>query len=113
VLRARPAPVPLLALPCGAMSYNIRAVTVGAVQNLEHHEATLSCWGCSPSLPPLKGSRSTPLEHLPQGKGRLRDGAFDPCSTFVEFFKLFGLLSLPRRSQRYLLGFGVGGHTSR
>ena len=38
-----PAPIALLALSCRAMSYNIRAVTVGAAQDLEHHEATLSC----------------------------------------------------------------------
>jgi hypothetical protein len=42
VIRVRPAPIPLLALPCRAMSHNIRALTVGAVQYLENHEATLA-----------------------------------------------------------------------
>jgi hypothetical protein len=31
VIRARPAPIPLLVLPCRAMSHNIRAVTVRTV----------------------------------------------------------------------------------
>ena len=44
VLRARPAPIPLLALPCRAMSHNIGALTMGAVQDLDHHDATRSCW---------------------------------------------------------------------
>jgi hypothetical protein len=34
----------LLALPGRAMSHNIGAVTVGAVQDLDHHDATRSCW---------------------------------------------------------------------
>ena len=32
--------VPLLALPCLAMADNIRAVTVGTMQDLKDHEAT-------------------------------------------------------------------------
>ena len=36
VIRARPAPIPLLALPCRAMSHNIGAFTMGAVQDLDH-----------------------------------------------------------------------------
>ena len=43
-LRAGVAPIALLALPCRAMAHNIGAVTVGAVQDLDHHEATRSCW---------------------------------------------------------------------
>jgi len=43
-LRAGAAPIALLALPCRAMSHNIGAVTVGAVQDLDHHDATRSCW---------------------------------------------------------------------
>jgi hypothetical protein len=43
----------------------------------------------------------------PQGKGRLRYGAFDPCPTFVELFERFRLLSFPCRLQCHLLGFGV------
>ena len=31
---ARPAPIPLLALPCRAMAYNIRPMTMRAVQHL-------------------------------------------------------------------------------
>ncbi len=65
MIRARPAPIPLLALPCRTMSHHIRALTVRAVQDLDHHEATLACWGFSPSHPLLKGSRSTSLKHLP------------------------------------------------
>ena len=63
VLRARPAPIPLLALPCRAMSHNIGALTMGAVQDLDHHDATRSCWVFL-SYPLIKNSRSTPLEHL-------------------------------------------------
>jgi hypothetical protein len=65
VIRARPAPIPLLALPGRAMSHNISALTVGAMQDLDHHEATLMRWGFATSPPLIKGSRSTPLEHLP------------------------------------------------
>src|SRR5712692_5681693 len=42
VIWARTAPIPLLALPCRAMSHNIRAVTVGAVEYFENHDTTLS-----------------------------------------------------------------------
>ena len=38
------APIALLALPGRAMPHNIGAVTVGAVQDLDHHAATRSCW---------------------------------------------------------------------
>jgi hypothetical protein len=65
VLWARTAPIPLLALPRHAMSHNIRALTVGAVQYLKTHESTLSHWSFSASHPRIKDSRSTPLEHLP------------------------------------------------
>src|SRR2546428_6113761 len=63
VIRARPAPIPLLALPCRAMSHNIRALTVGTVEDLDHHNTTLSHWGFSASPIFDKHSRSTPLEH--------------------------------------------------
>jgi hypothetical protein len=59
----------LLALSCRAMSHNISALTVGAGQDLDHHDATRSCW-VSLSHPLLKGSRSTPLEHLRLGIDR-------------------------------------------
>ena len=62
-IRAGAAPIALLALSCRAMSHNISALTVGAVQDLDHHDATRSCWGSLSHLL-LKGSRSTPLEHL-------------------------------------------------
>jgi len=42
--RAGAAPIALLALPGRAMSHNIGAVTVGAVQDLDHHDATHLCW---------------------------------------------------------------------
>ena len=41
VLWAGTAPIPLLALSCRAMAHNIRTLTVGAVQDLDHHDATL------------------------------------------------------------------------
>ena len=62
-LRARAAPITLFALPCRAMSHNIGAVTVGAVQDLSHHDTTRSCW-VALSAPCIKDSRSTLLEHL-------------------------------------------------
>ena len=64
-IRARPAPIPLLALPCRAMSHNIRTLTVGTVEDLDYHDAPLSRWGFSVSATFDKSSRSTPLEHLP------------------------------------------------
>ena len=45
VMRARPAPLPLLAWPRRAMSSTRRAVTVGAVPDVEHHDATRAL-GC-------------------------------------------------------------------
>ena len=48
-LRARPAPVPLFALPRRAMSHKIRTLTMGAVQDWEHHDGTLSREGFSAS----------------------------------------------------------------
>ena len=41
------AAVPLLALTGLAMANNIRALTVGTVQNLDDHDATQSRWGYS------------------------------------------------------------------
>ena len=42
-LRARAAPRALLALSCRAITHTIGAVTVGAMQDLGHHNATRSC----------------------------------------------------------------------
>jgi|SRR6266581_1125862 len=89
VIWARTAPIPLLALPRHAMSYHIRAVTVGAVQYLKNHESTLSCWSFSASHPRIKDSRSTPLEHL---RAEYRCGVHDDSPLLV----LLG--SMPRRS---------------
>src|SRR5713101_2597619 len=61
VIRACTAPIPLLALPGRAMSHNIRALTVGAVQYLENHKTTHSRWSFSASHTCIKSSRSTPL----------------------------------------------------
>src|SRR6266436_4634009 len=41
------APIPLLALPGLTMADHVGSVTVRTVQNLEHHGATRSRWGCS------------------------------------------------------------------
>ena len=65
LIRARPAPIPLLPLPCRAMSHTIRTLPVGTVETLDPHAATRSRWGFS--APPTcdERSRSTSLEHLP------------------------------------------------
>src|SRR5882724_4456434 len=65
VIRARPAPISLLPLPCRAVPHNIRALTVGTMENLAYHAATRSRWGFSASTTFDESSRSTPLEHLP------------------------------------------------
>src|SRR5262249_5509536 len=67
---ALPTAIPLLALPRQAMAHNIRALTVEAVKHLKNHESTLVCWSFSASRPRIEDSRSTPLKHLPEGKGR-------------------------------------------
>ena len=59
------AAVPLLALPSLAMADNIRAVTVGTVENLENHDATRSRWGYSALETLVENSTSTPVRHLP------------------------------------------------
>jgi hypothetical protein len=59
------AAVPLLALTGLAMADNIRAVTVGTVEDLEHHDATRLRWGYSVSETLIEHSTSTPLRHLP------------------------------------------------
>src|SRR5262249_12837036 len=59
------AAVPLLALPGLAMADNIRAVTVGTVEDLEHHDATRSRWGYSALETLRENSTSTPVRHLP------------------------------------------------
>jgi hypothetical protein len=47
------------------MSHNIRTLTMAAVQDLDHHDGTLSREGFSASHTlHRKDSRSTPLEHL-------------------------------------------------
>jgi hypothetical protein len=59
------AAVPLLALPGLTMADDIRALTVGTVQDLNDHDATQLLWGyCTPETP-KEDSTSTPLEHLP------------------------------------------------
>src|SRR5215831_20541832 len=58
--------VPLLALAGLAMADNIRAVTVGTVEDLEYHDTTRSRWGYSASETRTENSTSTPLRHLPQ-----------------------------------------------
>jgi len=60
VIRARPAPIPLLPLPCRVVSHNIRPVTVGTVESVEHHDTTRSRWGFSASTPFEERSRSIP-----------------------------------------------------
>src|SRR5262249_44714946 len=60
------AAVPLLALPGLAMADNIRAVTVGTVEDLEHHDATRSRWGYSALETLRENSTSTPVRHLPR-----------------------------------------------
>src|SRR5438477_6246030 len=66
VIRARPAPISLLPLPCRAMPHNIRALTVGTMENLDDHDATRSRWGFSASPSFAARSSATPLEHLPR-----------------------------------------------
>jgi hypothetical protein len=58
------APVPLLALTGWAMANNIHTLAVGTVQDLEHHDATRSRWGCSAAETFIKNSTSTPVRHL-------------------------------------------------
>ena len=65
VLRARPAPVPLLALSGLAMANDVGPVTVRTVQDLENHEATRSRWGESVAETRVESSTSTPMRHLP------------------------------------------------
>ena len=48
VLGAGTAPIPWLALSCRAMAHNIRTWTVGAVQDWDHHDATLVSEGSLP-----------------------------------------------------------------
>src|SRR5215471_10065070 len=48
------------------MADNIRAVTVGTVEDLEYHDTTRSRWGYSASETRTENSTSTPLRHLPQ-----------------------------------------------
>jgi ABC-type transport system substrate-binding protein len=58
------AAVSLLALPRLAMADNIRAVTVGTMQDLKDHEATQSSWGCGAAVTHPEDNTSTPLLHL-------------------------------------------------
>ena len=44
-LSTRPAAVPLFALTGDAVSDNIRALAVGAVQDLDNHDVTRLAWG--------------------------------------------------------------------
>src|SRR5262249_9475913 len=45
----------------------------------------------------------------PQGKGRLRDGPFNPRSAFVASFEGFRLLALPSCLHRQVLGLRMQG----
>ena len=63
-IQARPAPITLLALPCRAMAHNIHSLTMRAVEHLDHHKATRSCWSFSVSCLLNKKTRSTPVKHL-------------------------------------------------
>ena len=58
------AAVPLLALPSLAMADNIRAVTVGTVEDLDNHDTTRSRWGYSALETLVENSTSTPVRHL-------------------------------------------------
>src|SRR5262252_6261897 len=60
------AAVALLALPSLAMADEVGSVTIGAVQDLENHEATRSRWGYSASETLMENSTSTPVRHLQQ-----------------------------------------------
>ena len=58
------AAAPLLALSSLAMADNIRAVTVGTVEDLENHDATRSRSGYSALETLREHSTSTPVRHL-------------------------------------------------
>ena len=63
---ARTAPIALLAFRRRAMSHNIRALAVGAVEYLRYHCGSLSYgWFCSAHTL-AQNSRSTDLKHLPR-----------------------------------------------
>jgi hypothetical protein len=64
-LWARPAPIPLLAVPCCTMAHHSRPVTMRAVQHVHHPKTTRSCWS-SPVSRSIRSSRSTPVKHLPR-----------------------------------------------
>src|SRR5262249_42071455 len=68
------AAVSLLALPSLAMADEVGPVTIGAVQDLDNHEATRSRWGYSASETLMENNTSTPVRHLrpadrPPGSG--------------------------------------------
>src|SRR5262245_15951180 len=48
-----------------------------------------------------------------EGKGGLRDGAFDACSTLVVCFKTLCVLALPSRLERQMLRLGMERQASR
>ena len=61
----RTAPIALLAFRHRAMSHNIGALAVGAVEHWRDHRGSLSYgWFCFAQIP-VKDSRSTDLKHLP------------------------------------------------
>src|SRR5215831_18262276 len=62
------AAVALLALTGLPMADNIRALTVGAVQDLDDHCASPSCGCLDSSHLGIDRSTSTPLRHLPAAK---------------------------------------------
>ena len=58
------AAVSLLALTSLPMADEVGPVTIGAVQDLDNHEATRSRWGYSASETLMENSTSTPVRHL-------------------------------------------------
>ena len=59
------APVPLLALPGLALVDDVRALTVGTVQDLDEHDTTQLPWGYCASETLTEDSTSTPVRPLP------------------------------------------------
>jgi len=59
------AAVPLLALPGLALVDDVRALTVGTMQDLDEHDTTQLPWGYCASETLTEDSTSTPVRHLP------------------------------------------------
>ena len=69
VIRACPAPIPLLAVPCRAMSHPRRAVTGRTVEDFDHHDATLLEHLHRNILEPLPGTSQLFVPLLLTGEG--------------------------------------------